>query len=84
LTYKLSAPIRNYGDVLAAIFFHRRGAKGAEIKYFLFAVERPRRNGMQATANKKIQALGANHKSDLRIAWFRINTKFMFALNLIK
>jgi hypothetical protein len=28
------------------IFFHRKGAKGAERKYFLFAVERPRRNGM--------------------------------------
>jgi len=52
------------------------GAKGAEIKYFLFAVER--------TANKKIQALGANHKSDLRIARFRINVRFMFALNLNK
>ena len=34
---RLSASIRNYGDVFAVIFFHRRGAKGAEIKYFLFS-----------------------------------------------
>ena len=39
--------------------FHRRGAKSAEIDYFLFAVERPRWSGMQATANKKAQALRA-------------------------
>jgi hypothetical protein len=45
------APIRNYGDVFALIFFHRKGAKGAEKKYFLFAVER--------TANKKKTTLCA-------------------------
>jgi len=47
----LSAPIRNYGDVFAVIFFHRRGAKGAERKYFLFTVER--------TANEKKNTLCA-------------------------
>ena len=52
----LSAPIHNYRNVLAVIFFHRRGAESAESDYFLFAVER--------TANKKIQALLAKHKSD--------------------
>jgi hypothetical protein len=76
LLNRLSAPIRNYGDIFAVIFFHRRGAKDAERKYLLFAVER--------TANKKIQALGANHKSDLRIAWFGNNVKFMSEVNLIK
>jgi hypothetical protein len=33
----LSALIHNYGDVLVAIFFHRRGAKDAKGGYFLFA-----------------------------------------------
>jgi hypothetical protein len=40
--------------------------------------------GTGIPANKKIQTLGANHQSDLRIAWFHINMKFMFALNLNK
>jgi hypothetical protein len=68
----LSISILNYDDVIAVIFFHRRGAKIAESNYFLFAVERPRWNGMQSTANKKAQALRAKYKSDLRIAWLRI------------
>ena len=38
--YGLSAPIRNYGDVLALIFSHRIGAnQDAERKYVLFAVD---------------------------------------------
>ena len=51
--YGLSAPIRNYGDVFALIFSHRRGARDAESppEADLFAVER--------TANKKHQALGS-------------------------
>ena len=74
--FPLSALIRNYGDVFAVIFFHRRGAKGAERKYFLFTVER--------TVNKKIQALRINYKSELRNAWFRNSVKFLFTVDLIK
>ena len=66
-SYCLSALIHNYGNVLEEIFFHRRGAEGAESYYFLFAVER--------TANKKIQALRAKHKSALRIARRQMNMK---------
>jgi hypothetical protein len=39
---------------------------------------------MQATANKKTQALRAKLKSDLQIAWFRINMNRVFALKFIK
>jgi hypothetical protein len=54
-----SSPVLKYGEALAVLFFHRRGAKGAESYYFLFAAER--------AANKKTQALRAKRKSDLRI-----------------
>ena len=43
---ELSALIIEYVSVLTEISYHRRGAKGAECEYFLFAVERPRRNGI--------------------------------------
>jgi hypothetical protein len=49
---------------------------GAYPQNFLFTVER--------TVNKKIQALRANHKSELRNAWFRYNVKFMSMVNQFK
>jgi hypothetical protein len=64
----LSAPILNYSNVLAVIFFTAEARRPQRAIIFLFAVERPRWSGMQATANKKAQALRAKHKSDLRIA----------------
>jgi hypothetical protein len=45
--------------VLLKYEIHRRAAEIAEKDYFLFAVERPRLVGMQATANKNTQALQA-------------------------
>ncbi|CAB1065760.1 hypothetical protein D1BOALGB6SA_10559 [Olavius sp. associated proteobacterium Delta 1] len=39
----LSAPIRNYGDLLAVIFFKRRGSEVAESDYFLLAVDPPKK-----------------------------------------
>ena len=64
---ELPAPTLKYSNVLSVVFFHRRGAEGAESDYFLFAAEGP--------ANKKTQALQAKRKSDLQIAWFHIFLK---------
>jgi hypothetical protein len=60
---------------LAMVFFHRRGAEGAESDVFLFAAERP--------ANKKTQALRAKRKSDLRIAWYHITMNCLVTVKYI-
>jgi hypothetical protein len=62
---------------LEAIFFHRRAAEGAKSAYFLFAAYPPKDRRTGKPANKKIQALRAKGKTNLRIAWFRNNVKFI-------